>query len=169
MKLIVDVQNVSDDADVPEDSALHSWAQAAAAHVFDRDAQRSIRVVDIEEGVDLNESYRRGDGATNVLSFPFEERDRIEPPLLGDVVICAPVVRREAEEQGKSLRAHFAHMVVHGVLHLLGHDHQREAQAQRMESVEREVLAQLGFDDPYFERDGVDMRVTQSHTQGHRP
>ena len=153
MKLHVDVQCVSEDADVPDDSAMQLWAHAAAAQAFDRDAQLSIRVVDGEEGSALNESYRHGSGATNVLSFPFEERDRTDPPLLGDVVICAPVVRREAEEQGKTMHAHFAHMVVHGVLHLLGHDHQHEVQAQRMEAIERSVLDELGFDDPYLERD----------------
>ena len=153
MKLHVDVQRASELADVPDDAAIQLWAQAAAEQVFERDAQLSVRIVDIEEGIDLNESYRRGDGPTNVLSFAFEERDRVDPPLLGDVVICAPVVQREAAEQGKSKRAHFAHMVVHGVLHLLGHDHRREAQAQRMESTERTVLGQCGFDDPYRERD----------------
>ena len=150
MKLHVEVQRASEDSDLPDDRVLHRWAHAAVTQVFDRDAQLGIRVVDTEEGAELNESYRRGDGPTNVLSFVFEERDRIEPPLLGDVVICAPVVRREAAEQGKSMPAHFAHMVVHGVLHLLGYDHKRDAQAQRMESLERTVLDELGFDDPYI-------------------
>ena len=153
MKLHVDVQRASTDSNLPDDPAIRLWAHAAAAQAFDRDAQLSIRVVDSEEGTDLNESYRRGDGPTNVLSFAFEERDRTDPPLLGDVVICAPVVRREAAQQGKSMHAHFAHMVVHGVLHLLGHDHQREAQAQRMESIERAILDELGFADPYSEGD----------------
>ena len=166
MKLHVDVQRASEDPDVPDDAAMQLWAHAAAEQVLERDAQLSIRVVDIEEGIDLNESYRRGDGPTNVLSFVFEERDRIDPPLLGDVVICAPVVQREAAEQGKSMHAHFAHMVVHGVLHLLGHDHRRETQAQRMESIERSVLGQLGFDDPYLERHVFDASAPRSSMQG---
>ena len=159
MKLHVEVQCASEDSDIPDEQALHRWAQAAVTQGFDRDAQLAIRVVDTEEGADLNESYRRGDGPTNVLSFVFEERDRIDPPLLGDVVICAPVVRREAAQQGKSMHAHFAHMVVHGVLHLLGYDHQRDSQAQRMESLERTVLDELGFDDPYIDRESLTDRL----------
>ena len=149
MKLHVDVQNVCEDKDVPADAMISSWAQAAATAVLEHDAQLSIRVVGLEEGTDLNESYRRGDGATNVLSFPFEEGDRLDPPLLGDVVICADVVLREALEQGKPATSHYAHMVVHGVLHLLGYDHQREREAQRMEALERAIMAEMGFDDPY--------------------
>jgi probable rRNA maturation factor len=166
VKLHVNVQRATEDPDVPDDAVMQLWAHAAAEQVLAGDAQLSIRVVDIEEGIDLNESYRRGDGATNVLSFVFEERDRIDPPLLGDVVICAPVVQREAAEQGKSMHAHFAHMVVHGVLHLLGHDHRRETPAQRMESIERSVLGQLGFEDPYLERDVFDASLSRSSMQG---
>ena len=89
------------------------------------------------------------DGATNVLSFPHEQLPGIAPSLLGDVVICAPVVASEAVAQGKSLEAHWAHMVVHGVLHLQGYDHQNSAEAEEMESLERRILAGLGYPDPY--------------------
>ena len=169
MNLQVDVQCVSEDDGVPDDSLLQSWAKAAVEHAFGRDAQLSIRVVDVEEGLDLNESYRRGEGATNVLAFVFEERERLDPPLLGDVVICAPIVRSEAKEQGKSMHEHFAHMVVHGVLHLLGHDHQRETQAQIMEAAEQTVLAQLGFADPYLHREVVEQTDPQSPAADARP
>ena len=151
MRLHVDVQHASGAWPVPDDGRVARWAQAAAA-AFDRDAELSVRFVDGEEGAALNASYRGGSGATNVLSFPFEARDRTEPPLLGDVVVCAPVVAREAAEQDKPLEAHYAHMVVHGVLHLLGHEHERDEDAARMEGVERDVLAGLGFADPYAGR-----------------
>ena len=149
MKLQVDVQCACDDEDVPNAEAISLWAQTAADAVLDKNAQLSVRIVDAEEGTHLNESYRRGEGPTNVLSFAFEEGARLEPPLLGDIVICADVVAREAREQDKALSAHYAHMVMHGVLHLLGFDHERERQAQKMESLERQLMSALGFNDPY--------------------
>ena len=149
MSLAVDVQIASTSPEVPDATRIVRWARAAAG---ERDAELSVRVVDAEEGAALNESFRHAAGATNVLSFPFEAPETTDPPLLGDVVICAPVVTREAAEQGKAPQAHFAHMVVHGVLHLLGHEHDRDADAERMEALEREVLQGLGFDDPYAER-----------------
>ena len=159
MKLCVDVQRVSCASEAPDESELVHWASAAAAAVTSspwETAELSLRVVDEAEGIELNHAYRGGSGATNVLSFPFEAGERTTPPLLGDVVVCAPVVRREAREQGKSLRAHFAHMVVHGVLHLLGYSHDDDAEAAVMEDLERHVLAGVGFDDPYaMERDGA--------------
>ena len=152
MTLRVDVQRACAAGGVPDAARVSRWAAAAASAAGQGDAEMSVRMVDGEEGASLNASYRGRGGATNVLSFPFEARERTEPPLLGDVVICAPVVLREAAEQGKSADAHFAHMVVHGVLHLLGHDHERDEDARRMEGLEREVLASLGFADPYAER-----------------
>ena len=111
-----------------------------------RGGQITIRFVDIEEGQALNREYRDKDYATNVLSFPYET----EPVVLGDLVICAPVVAREAAEQGKTLEAHYAHLIVHGMLHLQGYDHETgEDDAQRMEDKERAILASSGFDDPY--------------------
>ena len=103
-----------------------------------------MRLVGIDEGRALNRDWRGRDYATNVLSFPMQE-----PGYLGDIVICAAVVAREAVEQHKSARAHWAHMVVHGVLHLLGHDHVVDAEAERMEALERKLLLRLGFPDPY--------------------
>jgi len=149
MTLTVDVQRASTSPGVPDAVRIERWAAAAAG---DLDAELTLRIVDAEEGAALNESYRHGAGATNVLSFPFEAPEATDPPLLGDVVICAPVVAREAGEQGKAVEAHWAHLVVHGVLHLLGHAHEQPAEAERMEALERRVLAGLGYGDPYAER-----------------
>lgn len=136
-------------AGVPAPAALRQWALAALGHTH---GELTIRIVDEAESAQLNSRYRGKDYPTNVLSFPydsegFEETD--DGPPLGDLAICAPVVAREADEQGKELRAHWAHMVVHGVLHLLGRDHIAEDEAEAMEAEERLILAQLGFPDPY--------------------
>jgi probable rRNA maturation factor len=109
----------------------------------------SIRVVDEEESRTLNREYRCKDRPTNVLSFPAQLPAEVEPRLLGDIVLCAPVVAAEAVAQGKSARAHWAHLVVHGTLHLLGYDHERSPEARRMEARETSILAGLGFPNPY--------------------
>jgi len=124
-----------------------------AADTIHHAAQLTVRLVDTEEGVALNQDYRHRQGPTNVLSFPFEEPFQLQPPLLGDVVICAPLVASEARQQNKPLLAHWAHLVVHGTLHLLGYDHLGDNQAQVMEGLEIMILAQLGFSDPYNESD----------------
>ncbi len=134
---------------LPAPGAFRQWMAAALTSRRRRGAI-ALRLVDEEEGRSLNRQFRGRDYATNVLSFPAAlPAARGVLPLLGDIAICAPVVLREAREQGKPARAHFAHMTVHGVLHLLGLDHQDEAQAQMMESVERRLLTRLGFADPY--------------------
>lgn len=132
----------------PAVPSLRRWAAAALAGQAGRHAL-AIRVVGGAEGRALNRRWRGRDHATNVLSFPAGSGPLPAPAPLGDVVICAPVVAREARAQGKDLPAHWAHMTVHGVLHLLGHDHQRARQARAMESLEVAILAGLGFDDPY--------------------
>ena len=116
-------------------------------------ADLAIRLVDDKEGRSLNRHYRGKDYATNVLSFPAELPAGVDMPmpLLGDLVICAPVVEREAGEQGKQVNAHYAHLTVHGILHLLGLDHDDDREAEAMEQIEREILAGLGYDDPYAE------------------
>ncbi len=153
MKLRVDVQRASDEPRAPAAAAVRRWAAAAARAAGGAGfAEVSVRLVDEDEGADLNGAYRGRAGATNVLSFPFDAAERTDPPLLGDVVVCAPVVVREAAAQGKDADAHFAHMVVHGVLHLLGHEHGDDARAAVMEDVERRVLGELGYPDPYAER-----------------
>jgi len=137
---------------VPSAPSFRRWATAALSGYTD-EAQLAIRLVDIEEGRTLNRDYRNKDYATNVLSFPAERPpglpEDIPFPELGDLVLCAPVIAREAHEQGKSLNAHYAHLTVHGVLHLLGWDHEHEREAEAMEQREREILARLGIADPY--------------------
>ena len=135
---------------LPAAMSFRAWAQAALAGAKRRASTTlSIRVVDTPEGRQLNRRYRHKDYATNVLSFPAELPRGLKLPLLGDLVICAPVVAREAAEQGKNLRDHYAHLTIHGVLHLLGYDHETPAEAERMEMLERRILAGLGIADPY--------------------
>jgi probable rRNA maturation factor len=133
---------------LPAAASFRKWA-AAAAQGRIRRADLAIRLVDLKEGRALNRHYRGKDYATNVLSFPAELPAGVDLPLLGDLLICAPVVAREAAEQGKPLAAHYAHLTVHGVLHLLGLDHEDEREAEAMEQLEREILAGLGYPDPY--------------------
>lgn len=135
---------------LPARASFTAWVDAAlSATRRRRAAELSIRLVDADEGRMLNRQYRGRDYATNVLSFPAELPPGVVLPLLGDVVICVPVVAREAAEQNKPLKHHYAHMTVHGVLHLAGYDHIDDADAERMEALERKALAGLGIADPY--------------------
>lgn len=135
---------------VPAPASFRRWVAAALRGAGRRRAaELSIRIVDAAEGRALNRDYRGRDYATNVLSFPAELPPGVHLPLIGDLAICAPVVAREAAEQGKAVREHYAHLTVHGVLHLLGHDHVEDAQAERMEALETRILAGLGIADPY--------------------
>ena len=144
----VDVQFAVSAEGVPSEAILREWAlQVLPADR--KDAEVTIRVVDEAEITALNREYRGKDGATNVLSFPYESMPAIETALLGDVVICAPVVAMESVAQQKPLEAHWAHMVVHGVLHLLGYDHQKDSEARDMEDHETQLLARLGYANPY--------------------
>ncbi len=115
----------------------------------------TIRIVDEKESAELNAQFRNKDKPTNVLSFPFESPVAMDIELLGDIVICAPVVVSESKLQNKSENMHWSHLITHGCLHLLGYDHQNEAEADEMESLERTVLNKLGFTDPYQEIDPV--------------
>lgn len=146
----------------PAEERLSQWVDVVVAAVgLDAPVSLTIRFVDSEEGRMLNREYRGKDYATNVLSFPLEQPDLPvdmradevapdhEPRYIGDLVICAPVVEREAVEQDKPRDAHFAHMVVHGVLHLLGYDHEDAAEAEEMEALEVTILASLGLPNPY--------------------
>ncbi|MBV6884934.1 rRNA maturation RNase YbeY [Xanthomonas euvesicatoria] len=139
-------------AGLPSAVSFRKWVAAALKGRI-READLAVRVVDEKEGCSLNHHYRGKDYATNVLSFPAELPEGlpkgIKMPLLGDLVICAPVVAREAAEQGKLLAAHYAHLTVHGTLHLLGWDHEDDKEAEAMEQLERDILADLGIDDPY--------------------
>lgn len=133
---------------VPTEAELSRWVAAALVH-DEVDGTLTIRIVGLDEGAALNQTYRGKQGATNVLSFPVEVPPEVEVDLLGDVVICAPVVLREAAEQGKTVQAHWCHLVVHGVLHLLGYEHEDDAEARFMEAHERQILNGLGYPDPY--------------------
>ena len=135
-------------AGLPAPVSFRRWAAAAAKGRILR-ADLAIRVVGEKEGRALNHKYRGKDYATNVLSFPTELPEGVNLPLLGDLVICAPVVAKEAEVQHKPLASHYAHLTVHGVLHLLGLDHENDLEAEAMERLEREILAELGVPDPY--------------------
>lgn len=159
MDLIVDRQIACEAPDIPAAAPMETWVRAAVvagAATCPACAEVTIRIVDETEGAALNEHYRGRAGPTNVLSFPFELPPGLDvdaltemPALLGDLVICAPVVRREAADQDKAATAHWAHLVVHGVLHLLGHDHIEPAEATRMETLETAILRGLGFPPPY--------------------
>lgn len=144
----VDVMVNSTSTQLPEQTDLEQWVAAAVAQHRD-EAEVSVLIVDTEEGAELNEQWRGKQGATNVLSFPSGLPAELNLPLLGDLIICAQVVEREAQEQSKALQAHWAHMMIHGTLHLLGYDHIIEAEAEEMEALETKILAELGYPDPY--------------------
>jgi len=146
-ELVTDVQRAVDAPDLPDDQALTRWANAAWLQAHDSEV--TIRIVDVAESADLNQQYRGKNGPTNVLSFPFEAPAGITLPLAGDLVIAADVVRNEAGAQSKALEAHWAHLVVHGVLHLQGYDHIDENDAEVMEGLEIRLLDQLGYANPY--------------------
>ncbi|MEW8028605.1 MAG: rRNA maturation RNase YbeY [Candidatus Thiodiazotropha sp.] len=147
--LSVEVQQAAKaSVDLPAEDEFRQWVEAALPQDHDS-VEMVIRLVDEEESRQLNRDFRGQDKATNVLSFPFEAPVEVPLPLLGDLVICVQVVAREALEQGKDLHAHWAHMVVHGVLHLLGYDHQSDTEAEQMERLERDILLSLHFSDPY--------------------
>ncbi|MGZ8217201.1 rRNA maturation RNase YbeY [Methylomagnum sp.] len=142
----VDLDNASTAENVPDEGDFQRWADAAAEG---EGAEVSIRLVDEAESAELNRTYRGKDKPTNVLSFPFEVPEGVPNDLLGDLVICVPVIEREAREQGKTSAAHWAHMVVHGLLHLQGYDHSEDDEAEAMEAKEIAILEQLGFPNPY--------------------
>lgn len=137
---------------IPAANSFRRWA-AAALDGRIREADLAIRLVDDREGRSLNRHYRNQDYPTNVLSFPADLPEGVRLPLLGDLIICAPVVVREAADQNKKVNAHYAHLTVHGILHLLGWDHEDEREAECMEQLEREILASLGIADPYLALD----------------
>ena len=148
--IFVDLQIATENIEgLPTEEQIVQWATAAVQPEGD-EVEMTVRIVDESESHDLNLTYRGKDRPTNVLSFPFECPDEVELPLLGDLVICHQVVEREAAEQEKPLMAHWAHMVVHGSLHLLGYDHIEDDEAEEMESLETQIMQGLGFDDPYL-------------------
>ncbi|MGP1572531.1 MULTISPECIES: rRNA maturation RNase YbeY [Aggregatibacter] len=149
-KMIIDLQIACEqETGLPTAEQIEQWATAAVQPQSD-EVEMTVRIVDEAESHALNLNYRGKDRPTNVLSFPFECPDEVELPLLGDLVICRQVVEREAQEQEKPLMAHWAHMVVHGSLHLLGYDHIEDDEAEEMESLETQIMTGLGFADPYL-------------------
>ncbi|MDR6983386.1 putative rRNA maturation factor [Rheinheimera pacifica] len=149
MAIILDLQLASTADNLPSEEQVQQWLEAAILP-FQAEAEVTVRIVDNSESQQLNFDYRSKDKPTNVLSFPFQCPPGIELPLLGDLVICAPVVAAEAAEQHKCLQAHWAHMVVHGCLHLLGFDHINDDDAEQMEAEEITILQQLGITNPYL-------------------
>ncbi|MCI0399753.1 MAG: rRNA maturation RNase YbeY [Gammaproteobacteria bacterium] len=148
MSVEVDVQYAINADGLPSVSEIETWVNATVRG-HRENVQMTVRIVDEKEGTELNERWRRSQGPTNVLSFPCEDLEGIAADLLGDVIICAPVVEREAQEQGKSVMAHWTHLVIHGTLHLLGYDHIDEDRAREMEALETRILDALGYPDPY--------------------
>lgn len=148
MRLDLEVQIASDETDLPADADISKWTRVALER---EDAGIVIRIVDANESRQLNRKYREKDQPTNVLSFPFEAPPGVPANHLGDLVICAPVVAEEALRQEKPLQHHWAHMVVHGILHLQGYDHLEEEDALRMEALERKLLQDMDIPDPYSE------------------
>lgn len=146
----IELQIVAKDATIPKKDFFKKCAQAVL-NKFDGDFELTIRVVDEIEMTNLNEQYRQKKGPTNVLAFPSDLPEELNLPLLGDIVICAPIIAKEAQEQHKEIQAHWAHMIVHGTLHLLGFDHMDDAEADEMEAEEIIILEELGFSNPYLE------------------
>lgn len=152
MIVTLDVQQAyTGDLPVPEPEQFELWARLALNEV-NADCELTIRLVDATESADLNASYRGKTNPTNVLSFPFESPVPMEPRLVGDLVICVPVVVTEAEEQRKAVTDHWAHLVIHGCLHLLGYDHIEADEAEQMESLEIKLLKSINIANPYLEQ-----------------
>ena len=150
MSIELDLQfAVESEEGLPTEQDFQTWLEKTIIP-FQKDAELTVRLVDEQESHQLNHEYRGKDKPTNVLSFPFEAPPGMEINLLGDLIICRQVVEREAVEQNKPLMAHWAHMVVHGSLHLLGYDHIEDDEAEEMESLETEIMQDMGFEDPYI-------------------
>lgn len=151
MSYQIDVEVNSSSTKIPSVDNIELWISTALHSDELTEAEVSVYIVDEGESQELNKQYRGKDKPTNVLSFPADIPDEVGVPLLGDLVVCAPVVEREAREQGKTLEAHWAHMLVHGTLHLLGYDHVEDDEAEVMEALETRLMAQLHYAAPYAE------------------
>jgi probable rRNA maturation factor len=148
MSLMIEIQNASGFDSLPENDLIVKWVEHALDEQHKK-AEITLRIVDEVEGEELNKTWRKKDSATNVLSFPIGEPIEQAPNLLGDIVICAPIVVREAKEQGKDIEAHWAHLIIHGILHLQGYDHESEEEAKAMELNEIRILENIGYANPY--------------------
>ncbi|MFP1918513.1 rRNA maturation RNase YbeY [Lonsdalea quercina] len=149
-QVILDLQIACENSEgLPSEAHFKRWLDTVLPQ-FQAESEVTIRIVDEAESHELNHTYRGKDKPTNVLSFPFEAPPEVELPLLGDLIICRQVVEQEAAEQEKTLEEHWAHMVVHGCLHLLGYDHIEDSEAEEMESLETEIMQGMGYADPYL-------------------
>ena len=148
MKLKVNIQRATKTPNLPSNQRIRTWVHAALeCHV--QQAEITVRMVGTREAARLNQAWRGNKGPTNVLSFPADDRHGLATGFLGDIVLCAPVIAREAMQQGKSPGAQWAHMIIHGALHLMGYDHTKPVAARKMESLEKKLLATLSVADPY--------------------
>lgn len=145
----IDIESNSQSQHIPALPELERWISAALQSQNFETAEVSVYIVDEDESQELNAQYRGKDYPTNVLSFPADIAEEVGVPLLGDLVVCAPVVEREAQEQGKTLQAHWAHMLIHGTLHLVGFDHIDDDEAETMETLETQIVTGLGYPAPY--------------------
>lgn len=148
---LIDFQIESQSKQLPDQALFKSWVDAVLTDES-QDSEIVIRIVDEEEMTRFNEQYRAKKGSTNILSFPFDSPDVVESDLLGDLLVCASVVEKEAAQQHKDLEHHWAHMIVHGVLHLIGYDHIDDIEAEEMETLEIRILKSIQIDNPYEER-----------------
>jgi probable rRNA maturation factor len=150
MKFIL--QKVSQEHFIPSNKVFAHWVDTVfdTVAIQQKSFEITIRIVDEAEITDLNYFYRKKKQPTNVLSFDFIPLSSIKTPMLGDIIICAPIVIKEAKEQNKSIEAHFAHLTIHGVLHLLGYDHKKAREAKKMEQQEVAILGNLGYKNPYY-------------------
>ena len=148
----IEIQTVHQASNLPDEQQIQGWVEAALQN-HPSDTEIVVRIVDEQESAELNQQYRHKSGPTNILSFPVDLPEGIVLDLLGDLVICAPVLEKEAIEQQKVLADHWAHIIIHGVLHLLGYDHIEEDDATIMQTLEIKLLAELGLDNPYQDED----------------
>jgi probable rRNA maturation factor len=149
MKIKINIQRATGTPEIPTDRKIRNWAKSALYN-REKDTELTIRIVDTDESTQLNQRWRNISSPTNVLSFSMKGAEQYTAGLIGDIVICAPVVNNEAVDQNKPVEAHWAHMVIHGVLHLLGYDHNNSKEAKKMESMETTLLESLGYKNPYF-------------------
>ena len=151
MSIKIEIQYATEINDLPEEGLIKKWVNSSL-NGYIENAELTIRIVDKAEGAQLNEKWRNAQGPTNVLSFLYSDLNETTKSIQGDIVICAPLILREAAEQKKSVDAHWAHIIVHGILHLLGYDHDNENDANEMESLETSILGKLKIPDPYISK-----------------
>lgn len=146
----LEIQNESESLLIPKEKQFKHWFDVVLTN-DNQDSEIVIRIVDEDEMIQFNEQYRDKKGPTNILSFPFEVPEGVESELLGDLLVCAPVVEEEAEQQNKKLEQHWAHLIIHGILHLLGYNHIDNVEAEEMEALEINILSTIGINNPYQE------------------